>query len=731
MHSASGARHSSSSSVSAASQRRHPAATTKGASSSARHASTPARRNVARAAAGTSAAADARATAKSNVRANTRIRTAASQRTTARTNAAKQPVSSKRGNNAHAKRKIALAVVAFLVLVVLADHAMNFDKAYPGVHIGSVDCSGKTAPEIVALLEETYGSTYEQREVLVYASEDAQALVSVEGNEEVGDEDRISVAEARERRLAWSVYPETVAASFDMEDSAQAAVAEAHGITNIFSRIAIAFQGKQLDPIFNFGEAYRDFVNDVNATVGIERIDYDISVNQGVCSVTSGQDGVLMNDAAFQKKLVEGFLSQDDSPYSFVAVPEYAPVRITHAAAQAVCDRVNAAIADGANFVYENAGWNATSVSVGEWVTSEIVQENGSWSLVPCIDTEVARPVLLSHVKENGGEDVMEVSFSVSDAGNVVVHTNSSGKIPLVDDALAALDAALFGTSTSAPQDAALAADGQAVTVNISSAEAPSEMSFEDALYYGVIGEISTFTTEYTHGSASTESRNYNIHLAADLLNNSICAAGGKWSFHNVAGECDEARGFKEAGVIEEGVYSTAFGGGICQVATTVFNAAYDAGYYIDRRYNHTIYNSSYPAGRDAAVSWPDLDLIWSNDTSSDVLLTTSYTEGTITVTLWGVSPGRSVSTYVSDWEEGDKFKTKYVLNTDLAPTAYRVKTKGSDGRTIYVERTVYDKEGNQLSFQRFRSAYDAVNEVVEHGEEYEIPEDVEEKDKE
>ena len=130
-------------------------------------------------------------------------------------------------------------------------------------------------------------------------------------------------------------------------------------------------------------------------------------------------------------------------------------------------------------------------------------------------------------------------------------------------------------------------------------------------------------------------------------------------------------------------------------------------------------------------MSWPDLDLIWSNDTSSDVLLTTSYTEGTITVTLWGVSPGRSVSTYVSDWEEGDKFKTKYVLNTDLAPTAYRVKTKGSDGRTIYVERTVYDKEGNQLSFQRFRSAYDAVNEVVEHGEEYEIPEDVEEKDKE
>ena len=207
-------------------------------------------------------------------------------------------------------------------------------------------------------------------------------------------------------------------------------------------------------------------------------------------------------------------------------------------------------------------------------------------------------------------------------------------------------------------------------------------------------------------------------------MNNSICSSEGQWSFHNVAGECNEERGFKEAGVIEEGVYSTAFGGGICQVATTVFNAAYDAGYYIDRRYNHTIYNSSYPAGRDAAVSWPDLDLVWSNDTASDVLLTTSYTEGTLTVTLWGVSPNRSVSTNVSDWEEGDTYETKYVLNTELSPKAHRVKSKGSDGRSITVERTVYDKSGNQLSFQRFYSSYDPVDEIIEYGEGYEIPED-------
>lgn len=648
-----------------------------------------------------------------------------SSRPSARRNTSRESIGvSQRRDGQSTRKRIALLACALLLVLLLADHVMNFNKAYPGVHVGSIDCSGKTASEIVALLDQTYGQAYEQKEVLVYASDQARETVEATGQTEIGDEDLISVAEGREQRLAWSVLPETVSASFDEEATAQAAVAEAHGLTQIVSRIIMAVQGKQIEPIFTFGDAYTDFVEDVNATVGVERIDYNIAVNDGICSVTPGQDGVLMNDEEFQKKLIAGFLSEETTAYSFVATPEPAPVRITKDKAQRVCDTVNAAIADGANFTYEETGWNATAVTVGGWVTSDITEEGDTWQLVPRIDTDIARTDLLSHVKKNSGEDAMQVSFAVSDDKTVTVHTDSSGKIPLVDDALADLNAALFGANDASAQDAALAADGQTVTIAIASVEAPSEMSFDEALYYGVIGEITSFTTAYTHGTTSTEARNFNIHLAADLLDDSVCPAGGRWSFHDVAGECNEERGFKEAGVIEEGTYSTAFGGGICQVATTVFNAAYEAGYYIDRRYNHTIYNSSYPAGRDAAVSWPDLDLIWSNDTDSDVLLTTSYTEGTITVTLWGVSPERSVKTSVSDWEEGETYKTKYVLNTEMAPTAYRVKTKGSDGRSIYVDRTVYDKEGNQLSVQRFDSVYDPVDEIIEHGEDYEVPDD-------
>ena len=63
--------------------------------------------------------------------------------------------------------------------------------------------------------------------------------------------------------------------------------------------------------------------------------------------------------------------------------------------------------------------------------------------------------------------------------------------------------------------------------------------------------------------------------------------------------------GYKNAGAIVDGEYTDEIGGGVCQVATTVYNAVYDAGYPIVERHNHTLYIASYPEGRDAAIAFP------------------------------------------------------------------------------------------------------------------------------
>ena len=67
--------------------------------------------------------------------------------------------------------------------------------------------------------------------------------------------------------------------------------------------------------------------------------------------------------------------------------------------------------------------------------------------------------------------------------------------------------------------------------------------------------------------------------------------------------------------MIVNGELQTGLGGGVCQVSTTVFNAAFEAGLPITARTNHALYISHYPLGRDATVNYPDTDLKFVNDT--------------------------------------------------------------------------------------------------------------------
>ena len=105
------------------------------------------------------------------------------------------------------------------------------------------------------------------------------------------------------------------------------------------------------------------------------------------------------------------------------------------------------------------------------------------------------------------------------------------------------------------------------------------------------------------------------------------------FSFNGTTGERTAEKGFQEAPVIINGELQTGLGGGVCQVSTTVFNAAYEAGLQIDERTNHALYISHYPLGRDATVNYPDLDLKFTNDTDNWLLVRTFVGSGSLTVT--------------------------------------------------------------------------------------------------
>ena len=144
--------------------------------------------------------------------------------------------------------------------------------------------------------------------------------------------------------------------------------------------------------------------------------------------------------------------------------------------------------------------------------------------------------------------------------------------------------------------------------------------------------KISSFTTHFQAG----QPRVHNIELAARLINGTYVPPGEQFSMNGILGERTAAKGYVEAGIIREGRAAKSYGGGISQVSTTIFNAAFFAGVQLDAWTPHYYYISRYPEGREATISWPDLHNKFTNTTDGGILVQVTTTDTSITVTFWG-----------------------------------------------------------------------------------------------
>ncbi len=160
------------------------------------------------------------------------------------------------------------------------------------------------------------------------------------------------------------------------------------------------------------------------------------------------------------------------------------------------------------------------------------------------------------------------------------------------------------------------------------------ERSVEDAAALGIRTEVSSFTTSHKAG----ESRVANIHRIADLVRGVVIEPGETFSVNQHVGRRTRAKGFVPAGVIYQGEFTEDVGGGISQFATTLFNAAFFAGLDFEAYQSHSIYISRYPYGREATLSFPRPDLVIRNTTPYGVLISTSYTDSSITVSMYSTA---------------------------------------------------------------------------------------------
>lgn len=157
----------------------------------------------------------------------------------------------------------------------------------------------------------------------------------------------------------------------------------------------------------------------------------------------------------------------------------------------------------------------------------------------------------------------------------------------------------------------------------------------------------------YSEFSGSIPGRIHNVELAASRMHGVLIPPGETLSFVNVIGDISAATGYQSAYIIKDGRTVLGDGGGVCQVSTTLFRAALNAGLPILERHAHAYRvhyyeEAGYKAGIDATVFSPSVDLKIKNDTPGYILIQTKTNTKNLSLTfeLYGDSDGRVSEIY-------------------------------------------------------------------------------------
>ncbi len=204
-----------------------------------------------------------------------------------------------------------------------------------------------------------------------------------------------------------------------------------------------------------------------------------------------------------------------------------------------------------------------------------------------------------------------------------------------------------------------LTATGKNRVAEVDTTTARAEFRTADARALQIREPVSSFVTYYPHAYY----RNVNQSRAAQLISGTVLRPGDTFSFNGTVGERTRANGFIKGFIISDGAFSEELGGGVSQVVTTTFNAAFFAGLKDVEHTPHSFYIDRYPEGREATVAWPTIDLKFKNTTPYGVL-----------IEAWVVpsTPSRSGEMHVRMWS------TKYWDIRAGASERYNLTSPGS-----------------------------------------------------
>ena len=501
-------------------------------------------------------------------------------------------------------KKILLGVFLVLTLTILPIVIFQIyysQRIYPGIKIAGIDIGNKTKTEAESILE---GNIVRPEKIGLIAKEKLFDL-SLDG----------------------------IGFSYDLNltvEKAFSAYRSKNIIENLFSFISTKKQKPIHNLVINLDEPkLTEYLQVISSQVATEPVMPTVGIENGTVKVNKGSPGEYIDTESFQRKLSEQLLSRDFSDIEVPFVKDDSS--LTDEEAKFLQERAGRLL--GKNITLENEFerfiLNDSVILTFLAKNEEFYEENVLSYVGAKIEPEVNREpqnAVFKFVPDNNPDVPGKVVEFIPAKNGLTVNT-----FQLKDKIIASV------VSLESSED-------KNITLTIPVETKLPEITSDKVNTLGINGLIGRGSSSFM---GSIPGRVYNIGLASSKLNGVLIPPGETVSFNTVVGDVSSLTGYKSAYIIKDGRTVLGDGGGVCQVSTTLFRAALNAGLPIVERRAHSYrvgyYEQDSAPGLDATVYSPTTDLKFKNDTPAYILIQTIYDAKKMTLVfeIYGTSDGR------------------------------------------------------------------------------------------
>ncbi len=533
-----------------------------------------------------------------------------------------------------------LIVCAIVAVLVAGDYWLNSGKIYRGVEVGSVSLGGETPAEATETIRE-------------------RALGELEELELSGPEQFTRTAAE-------------MGVDFNVDATAQKAYAvgrEGNILERLQERLHATFVGITIPPDVDYRPAKaRAEVEEIASRVNHEPRQASVNIVGSEVELIESREGYRLDNAATLAN-VDGAIEDMNGEVELVG--KVLEPEITTQEAEVAAQKARRAVSGQLVLEAQGKSWTLSPADIAS--TLDITRQDGKLQVDLSGNRLADR---LANVYADLTVVPVEAGYDFDDDGAVIVTPSREGQSIQSEKLLGAIEEGIFEGKRE--YQVPIEVDKPQFTTAEAEAMKPTELQ-------------GTYRTDYTLSSDKSAERVENLKLASNAVNGTLVAPGEIFSMNDTISHID----YNRTHVIVNGQETLADGGGLCQVTSTLYNAALFAGLEVVERHPHASQLPYIRPGMDATIWFGALDMKFKNTTDGYILLQEYVADGNVYANVYGVPDNVEV-----------QMSSREVWMTEDASQWVTYYTRTENGEVVYEDR--------------WKTDYDAL--IDEHGKKIPTP---------